>query len=267
MKPILFSIGSLDVYGYGLMYALSLIVGLFLAEYRAKKYGLDKDFLFNLGLFSILIGVLGAKLLHLITVFDMLIADFWTTLKNSISEGFVVYGGIIAAILFALFYCKKKKKNFLQYFDLAAPSIALGQAIGRIGCLFSGCCYGKEMDTWFSITFPEGAYAPAGVPLFPSQIISTILNLINFIILLIAYRKFKTVGKTAALYLINYGVGRFVIEFFRADYRGEVGIFSTSQFISLFVVAIGLVLMFYKRKSKTEDIVETGESLEKESNN
>ena len=251
MKPILFSIFGLNVYSYGLMYALSLIVGLFYAEYRAKKNGLDKDFVFSMGLYSIIIGVIGAKVLHLITVIPDLINDFWPTFKSSLSSGFVVYGGIISAALFALFYTKKKKHKFLIYFDIAAPAIALGEAIGRIGCFLSGCCYGIQTDAWFGITFPAGSFAPAGVSLVPIQPISAFLNLANCIILIIAYKRFKKVGMTAGLFMINYGVGRFVVEFFRNDYRGAIGPLSTSQFISIFVVILGIALMV-KAKDKSE---------------
>ena len=244
MKPILFSIGDLNIYSYGLCYALALIVGLFLAEYRAKKHGLDHEFIFSMGFIAIILGVVCAKLLYLITIADQLFADFWNVLKNSISEGFVVYGGIIGAALTAIIYCRIKKKSFLEYFDIAAPSIAIGQAIGRVGCLLAGCCYGSPTDAWYGITFPEGAAAPVGVSLYPTQPLSTIFNLINFGVLLFAYKKFKRAGQTFALYMINYGVGRFLIEFIRDDYRGEVGIFSTSQFISLFVVILGVILMF-----------------------
>lgn len=251
MKPILFTIGDFNIYGYGVMYALSLIVGLFLAEYRAKKHGLDHEFTFMMGFIAVIIGVLGAKLLYLITIFDELMADFGGTLKRSISEGFVVYGGVIAAALFAYFYCKKKGYDPLKYFDIAAPSIAIGHTLGRIGCYLAGCCYGIKTDAFYGVTFPAESAAPSTYAVVPIQLISSFLCLIMFIILLVAYRKFKHPGQTFSLYMILYGVGRFVIEFFRADYRGEVGIFSTSQFISLFVVALGIFLMVYAIKKNT----------------
>ena len=250
MKPILFSISGFDIYGYGLMYALSLVLGLLLAEYRGRSHGYKKGFVFDCGFYAIIIGVIGAKLLYWITVWEDLAADFWGTIKETLSAGFVVYGGIIAAIVFAAIYIRVKKESILRFFDLGIPSVALGQAIGRIGCLLAGCCYGKVAPegAWYAMTFPEGSYAPAGVGLYPTQLLSTIFNFINFAILLVAAKKFKTKGRTFALYLINYGVGRFLIEFIRDDYRGEIGFLSTSQFISVIAVAVGIILMIFAGK-------------------
>ncbi|MBR6270796.1 MAG: prolipoprotein diacylglyceryl transferase [Lachnospiraceae bacterium] len=251
MRPILFSIGDVNIYSYGVAYATALVLGLLTAMRRAKKEGMNGDLIFNIGFYSIICGVLGAKLLYLITIADRLTADFWGTLKNSITTGFVVYGGILAAVLFAYFYIKKKKAGFLRCLDIAVISIALGQAIGRIGCLMAGCCHGIPTDAWHGITFPEGASeAPAGIPLVPVQIISSALNFINFGILIIAYNRFRYRGMTAALYMINYGVGRFIIEYFRADFRGTVGPFSTSQFISFFMVTGGVVLIIIAVKKR-----------------
>ena len=251
MRPILFSIGDFNIYSYGLMYALSLICGLIWARRRAPRYGLDKEDTFDLGFFTIIVGVLGAKLLYLVTVADRLAEDIWGTLKNSLSSGFVVYGGIIAGVLFALLYCRIKKLSFLRYLDMAVAPIALGQAIGRIGCLLAGCCYGLPTDAWYGITFPEASIdAPAGIPLLPVQPLSSFLNFVNVAVLVLAIRRFKTPGRTGALYMINYGVGRFLIEFMRNDYRGTVGFLSTSQFISVGVVAIGVLLMIFAGKPR-----------------
>ncbi len=255
MKPVLFSIGDVNIYSYGLMYAIALIAGLLSAEYRAKKHGLDKDFTFNLGFGCIIFGVIGAKLFYLLTITDRLALDFWGTISRTLTSGFVVYGGIIIGVLFGLVYCKRKKKDFWDYLDIAVFSIALGQAIGRIGCFLGGCCHGIATDAWYGIAFPEGAAeAPAGIPVIPTQLISSALNLINAAVLLIAYRRFKQKGCTSALYMINYGTGRFLIEFIRDDYRGNIGFLSTSQFISVFVILLGVILMIvFCKKGKNKD--------------
>lgn len=250
MRPVLFSIGDVNLYSYGLMYALALITGLLWAERRSPRFGLDKNFTFNMGFGCVVIGVVGAKLLHLLTVIDELKADFWGTLKSSLSEGFVVYGGIIAGVLFAYIYCRVKKRSFTRHLDMAVAPIALGQAIGRVGCFLAGCCYGSPTDSWCAVTFPAGSHAPAGVPLIPTQPISALLNLANAVILVIAGRRFKTHGRTGALYMINYGVGRFLIEFFRNDPRGSIGVLSTSQFISVGVFVLGVLLMIFAPRLK-----------------
>lgn len=150
------------------------------------------------------------------------------------------YRGILTAYV----YCRIKNLDFLRFFDTLMPSVALAQGFGRIGCLLAGCCYGKETNSAFSITFHDSGFAPNGVALIPTQIYSSILDFIHYGILLFILKKQKKDGETAAAYLIFYSAGRFVLEFFRGDLaRGSVGALSTSQFISLFTFVAGIVLL------------------------
>lgn len=261
MKNELFSIGPFTVHGYGLMMALGIIAAYLLVEYRAKKRGMDTDKVFNMAIFAVICGLLGAKILYLITRIDDLIADpsiFWHCLK----DGFVVYGSIIGGVLGAFAYCKVKKMPFLKIFDLTGPALALAQGIGRIGCLLAGCCYGMEVaeDFPLAITFTSSAYAPNNIPLLPTQIISSVLNFIHFGILMLLSKKLKHDGQVAGCYLIFYSIGRFILEFFRGDLiRGNVGKFTTSQFISLFICLAGLFMVFVlpRLHKKTETSEET----------
>ena len=152
------------------------------------------------------------------------------------------------------------------------PEIALAQGFGRIGCFLAGCCYGRQTDAAWGVVFPAGSLAPSGVKLIPTQLISSGADFLNMAFLMIIAAKFsytavmkrkadgkETAGKHMAagnigfLYCITYGLGRFAIEFLRNDYRGEVGIFSTSQFISLFIVLLGVVAMAVNHKLKNAD--------------
>jgi phosphatidylglycerol:prolipoprotein diacylglycerol transferase len=127
------------------------------------------------------------------------------------------------------------------------PSIALAQAFGRLGCFLAGCCYGMETESRFSLVFPENSYAPSGVHLFPAQPISSALNFLNFFALIFFAKRVKADGQVAALYLIFYSVGRFIIEFFRGDIeRGSIGVLSTSQFISIFIFIIGMAIFIIR---------------------
>lgn len=255
MKVDLFSIGPFTVHGYGLMIGIGVLCCVFMAMKRAKKYGLIEDAIVDIAIWGLISGFLGAKLLFLIV-------EWKQFLKNPLallgSEGFVVYGGIIAGVLAAILYCKKKKLIFLDYFDLAAPSIAMAQGFGRIGCFLAGCCYGRETDLPIGVIFPEGALAPAGIRLLPTQLISSAGNFLIMAILLATYPRRKRTGDTGFLYMLLYGVGRFLIEFLRNDERGAVGGLSTSQFISLFIVAAGILLMCNKRRALVEAAGQTG---------
>ncbi len=154
----LFSIGRFTVHGYGLMIGLGFIAAVLVGCYLAKRRGLsDSDFT-NIAMLVLVFGFAGGKLLHIIVEFRSFISDPMSVLG---SEGFAVYGGIISGILTIYLYCRIKKLEFIKYIDLFAAAVPLNQALGRIGCLLAGCCYGKETDSAFSIVFPEGALAPA----------------------------------------------------------------------------------------------------------
>jgi len=241
------------------MMAIGIIVGYYMLELRAKKRGFDSDSVFTMAVWAVICGLLGAKILYLLTRAKDLIADpslFWDCLKN----GFVVYGSIIGGILGAWGYCRVKKLPFLQMFDLTVPGLALAQGIGRIGCLLAGCCYGMEVakDCPLQIVFKDSAYAPNNVPLLPTQIISSVLNVLHFAVLLFLSGKLKNSGQLAGCYLVFYSIGRFVLEFFRGDLiRGNIGTLTTSQFISLFTGAVGLFMVFalpklHKKKETSE---------------
>ena len=264
MRPILFSIGSLNVYGYGLMFALGILAGVWLTIHLAKRRDEDADFIFNMAIYVVVFGFLGSKLLHLLTVMPELIQDPWGTLKSSITQGFVVYGSSIAGILTIILYCRKHKKDMWKYTDLAMPGLALGQAIGRVGCLLAGCCYGMHYDGACAITFPPGSSAPTGVPLFPVQPVSAIANLLLMVVLLLYLRRNKVYGRVTALWLMLYSLGRGLIEIVRDDPRGNVGIFSTSQFISLIMFILGVALYVYlgKHKAALDPVLDLDDSEE-----
>ena len=250
MKTDLFSIGSFTVHGYGLMIGIGFILAMLLAEYRAKKLGLREESIIDITIIAGVSGFLGAKLLYIIVEFDTFIKDPKAVLG---SAGFVVYGGIIAGVLCCMFYCRIKKLNFLEYFDLVMPEIALAQGFGRIGCFLAGCCYGRETESLFGVVFPAGSQAPAGVKLIPTQLISAGADFIHVIILLVIAGSFSyTVAKN--IYMMFYGIGRFLIEFLRNDYRGEIGFLSTSQFISIFFVICGAGLLVLNAKKKSRSV-------------
>lgn len=247
----LFTIGGITFHGYGLMIGIGIISAYLLAEYRAKKMGLDPDHLFPLLLYGAGFGLAGAKLLYYLTIFKDILQDPGLLLR--FSGGFVVYGGIMGGICAGFFYCKAKKISFYRYLDLVVPSIALAQGFGRIGCFLAGCCYGQECHGPLSVTFRSSQFAPNNIPLFPSQLVSSAFDFLNFFVLCALARKNKTPGRISAFYLIFYSIGRFVIEFYRGDLiRGTVGSLSTSQFISLFVALSGFFLLWKTSKGQKE---------------
>lgn len=250
-------IGSVTIHGYGLMIGLGVLCALFVAEYRAKKRGLNTDQVFSIFLLVLIFGFIGAKLLFCLVEIKAVLKNPMLILSG---DGFVIYGGIIGGIAAVMIYCRIKKVSFLTYLDLLVPSVALAQGFGRIGCFLAGCCYGRETDSPFCIVFHNSQYAPNDVKLLPTQLMMSAGDFLIAVILLLYAKKDRKKGKTAGLYLILYGAGRFAVEFFRNDYRGSVGFLSTSQFISVFTLILGVLLfatrIFCKKKPQTADTEE-----------
>ena len=252
MHMKLFSIGNFTVYGYGLMIAIGVIVAVAMGMHRAKTHGLSADEMFNMGFIGILCGIVGAKITYYLVEIKAVIAD--PSILLDVTNGFVLYGGVIVGILAPLVYCRKKKQPFLKYLDIAIPSIPMAQGFGRIGCYLAGCCYGHETASHFGVVFPADSLAPAGVNLIPTQLISSGCDFLLAFFLLWYTRKDKEWddGMPAILYMLFYSVGRFIIEFLRNDPRGSVGPLSTSQFISIFVFLFAIVMMVRLKKRKRE---------------
>ena len=237
------TIGPLTLHTYGLMIGLGFLAAYAMCYYRGKKDENGKkaeiSFMESSGVPSSG-GLVGTRLLYYIVEIPEIIKD--PSILWNFKNGYVVYGGIIGGILVSWLYCRIKKVSFIEYFDLVMPAVALAQGFGRIGCFFAGCCYGKATDSWFGITFTHSDYAPNGVKLIPTQLISSAGDFM-ICLMLLAYAKRKPKkGRVASLYLMFYGIGRFGVEFLRSDYRGSVGFLSTSQFISIGIVAAGIIL-------------------------
>lgn len=244
-------IGPFVIHGYGLMIAIGVWAALMIGEKRANKRGLSGDALYPLTLICAFGGFLGAKLLYCIVEWRLFLRDPLACLS---SNGFVVYGGIIAGVFAGWLFCRLRKLPFWNYFDIVLPSVAVAQAFGRIGCFLAGCCYGAETEAWYGIAFSHSNFAPNGVKLIPTQLISSAGMFAIAGILFLYARKKRKPGKVGALYLILYSVGRFFVEFLRGDYRGAVWIFSTSQFISVLMLILGIFVMIAAERSALKNI-------------
>src|SRR5215212_8496451 len=241
MYPRLFELGPVTVYTYGVLLAAAYLLGLKLAMVRAKARGLDANRVLDLGIYIIISALIGAKLLLLITDFRTFTANPRELLTLARSGG-VFYGGLLLAVTVALIYIRRIGLPLWTTCDVFAPGIAIGHVVGRFGCLFAGCCFGKPTTLPWGITFTDTFAAanvgtPLGVPLHPTQLYEAGAEFLILMILLGTERKGRPfAGRTFWLYLLLYGISRFIIEFYRGDPRGSVGMFSTSQFISIIVV-------------------------------
>ena len=253
MRVDLFSIGKFTVHTYGVMIAIGVILCVLMGYYRAKRMEMKAESVLDMAILCVVMGFLGAKVFFVILSWKQFLTDPLSVLGSS---GFVVYGGIIFGVVSALIYCKIKGIRFFEYFDLLAPSVSLAQAFGRLGCFFAGCCYGKETSLPIGIVFPEGCFAPAGVPLLPTQLFSSAGDFVIAFLLIRMSGKMRHTGDVGALYLMLYGIGRFCVEFLRTNEQGGLLELTTAQLISIiFIVAsIGLFIR-NKKVSDKEDMM------------
>jgi phosphatidylglycerol:prolipoprotein diacylglycerol transferase len=273
MYPILFRVGSFEIGTFGLMVAIGFFAGYLLAIRRASKAGYPEERFSNFLIVCLVAGLVGAKLLHVIVNFQ----------KGPLSElvfsrrGLVFYGGLIGGVGTGWLIVLRNKWNVAEVADLLAPTLALGEFFGRIGCLLNGCCFGKVCHTWLGVTFPrveyngeligsdpfyhhwaQGLIAPDAVcslPIYPTQAFSSLAALATFLFLVyyVSPRaRFK--GQMALTYLLLYSTFRFIIEIFRDDPRGFwLPGLSTSQGISLAVVAFAGVMWVVLRRREVRE--------------
>jgi phosphatidylglycerol:prolipoprotein diacylglycerol transferase len=248
--PELFSIGPITVYSYGVLLAVSYLLGLRLAMSRAKQWGLDANRVLDLGIYIIIAALIGAKLLLLVVDFDQFRRAPAELLSLARSGG-VFYGGLILAVLAAFWYIAKHRMPFWTTTDVFAPGIALGHVTGRLGCFAAGCCYGRPTTLPWGITFHNPLAAanvgtPLGVALHPTQLYEAGAELLILGILLFTEKRGKPfAGRTFWAYMLMYAISRYIIEFYRGDPRGEMFGMSTSQFISVILAPLSLIMLFW----------------------
>jgi len=248
MYPILFEIGGFPIYTYGVLLAAAYLLGLQLALVRARARGLDQNRVMDLGIWIIVSALVGAKLLLLIVEWDTYgrsPGELFTLVRS----GGVFYGGLIVAVIVALWYLWRHRMPVWTVTDVFAPGIALGHVIGRMGCFFAGCCFGRPADVPWAVTFTsqyaaENVGTPINIPLHPTQLYEAGAELLILGLLLFTERKGRPFpGRTFWGYMLLYAISRFVIEIYRGDPRGLVGAFSTSQFVSLLIIPISIIML------------------------
>ncbi|OEU84435.1 MAG: prolipoprotein diacylglyceryl transferase [Desulfobacterales bacterium S5133MH4] len=252
MHPVLFRIGPLTLHTYGVFVATAFLSAIALAVREARREGEDANKILDLCFYVLVAAIVGSRILYVLVN--------WSAFRHDPFEivriwhgGLVFYGGFIGAFLVAVWYIKRKGLSFLKTVDIIAPSLAFGQFVGRIGCFFAGCCYGKICDLPWAVTFahPE-SLAPKGVPLHPTQLYSSINGLLIYLALVWLRRVKAFEGQIFWTYVLLYAVTRSIIECFRGDDRGMFveGMVSTSQLIGVImaVTAIGMMIMLKRQK-------------------
>ncbi|GMO64544.1 MAG: prolipoprotein diacylglyceryl transferase [Endomicrobiia bacterium] len=256
MHPILFNLGNFKIYTYGFFVALAFMTTIFYLSYSLKKSKeklISHDELYSLFVYMVIFAIIGARSFFVFINFRDFVLYPLDIFKIR-NGGLVYYGGFISAVTFMFIYAYAKRKKIILFNlgDFFAPALALGHAIGRIGCFFAGCCYGKASNLPFAVMFTDKySLAVRGVNLHPTQLYESITNFLLFIFLHFYSKKnskSKVPGVSLAIYLVSYAIARFIIEFFRDDCMGMYCFgFSISQIISIFLFIAG-VLIIWKKK-------------------
>jgi len=256
--PRLFHIGNFSLPTYGFLVSLGVLLGLWISVRNSQKQGIDPDNAWNLGILVVLAGIIGAKVL--------LIVNDWCYYTShpreifslgTLQAGGVFSGGLIAALAASVWYMRRHRMPLLGTCDAFAPGLALGHAIGRVGCFAAGCCYGKPTNAFWGVTFtnPLAEYwvgTPLHKSLEPTQLFEAAVELANFFFLTWLFARKKFDGQVIAAYLFLYGIARFFLEFLRDDPgRGEVfgGIMSGTQLIAIGLVVAGGIIYWLRSGS------------------
>ena len=233
------------------MAAMGMICGLAVVFHLARFRGHDPEQMWNLGGIAAFSGILGSKLLLLALDWREYAADPGKIFSiATLQSGGVFSGGLLLAIVCVWWYVRRHKLFYLSVADVFAPGVALGHAFGRIGCLAAGCCYGRETHVPWAITFhnpwaAEFSGTPLNIPLHPTQLYEFVAELINFAFLYWLCKRKQFEGQVIALFMIVYGIERFIFEFYRGDPgRGSVfgGLLSVTQLIALGLVISGFAI-------------------------
>lgn len=269
MNPILFDFGFIQIYWYSIILLVAFLIGGTLAIKEAKKWKIPEDFMINLFFYIIIFSLIGARLYYVVFNLDYYsqnISDIFRVWEG----GLAIHGGLIAALLVVIIYSRKYKVNTLRLLDILVVSLILGQAIGRWGNFMNGEAHGvvTTLEHLESMHLPrfiiDGMYIN-GNYYIPTFLYESIASFIGFIFLVI-YRglKYTKIGTTTSLYLVWYGVERFIIEGMRTDSL-MLGNLRIAQIVSVIMVIIGIVMFLILKKgsifdNKYNDINNTNES-------
>jgi phosphatidylglycerol---prolipoprotein diacylglyceryl transferase len=246
--PRLFHVGNFNLPTYGFLVSLGVLVGLLISVRNSENEGINPDTAWNFGILIVLAGIVGAKVLYIINDWGTYSAhprEIFTL--GTLQSGGVFSGGLIAALATGALYIRKHHMPALATFDAFAPGLAMGHAIGRVGCFAAGCCFGKPTHHWWGVTFTNPLAASlVGTPLNesiqPTQLFESAAELAIFFILMWMFKRKKFDGQVFGAYLFLYGIARYFLEFIRDDPgRGSVfgGIMSGTQLIAICLVLTG----------------------------
>lgn len=245
MYPIALQIGSFQLRWYGVMAAIGFLAGSWMMNRLRKNTDLSGDEVNGILIYSLISGIIGARIFYVVQFFDYYRDDLWKIFRID-QGGLVFYGGLLAIPMIWV-YSKISKFDFIRALDICAPALVLAHAFGRIGCFLNGCCFGKETDCIFGVHYPIGSEAwrvYGDVALHPVQLYEALENIVFSFVLAAIVKKGKR-GYAVGSYLLIYGILRFCNEFFRGDNYHYFGLLTIAQIIGIILIPTGAILLYY----------------------
>lgn len=246
MHPVLISFGRLNVYSWGFMLAVAVIIAIFGLRKMFKEEGYDPDSVIDLVIILVVAGVLGSRVAYIVLYqWQEFITNPWAVLSfaNGGFSGLVWYGAFLLTVPLFIWFVKRRGYQMWNVLDMLAPFVALGYAIVRIGCFLNGCCYGEITHSALGVVFP----AVDGLARYPTQLFSSGLNFILFIGLIYYYPRRTFSGQIFILYLMGYSIYRFIVEYYR-DSLINFGPFTMGQVVTLGLFILALFLYNWRNK-------------------
>lgn len=259
MYPVLFRIGSLEIRAYGVMIALAFIAATFVGMKEAKRKGYNPEIIQDFLFYAMISGLLGARIYYVLFSEPSWYFGHPFEIIAVWKGGLAIHGGLIAGIITAVWFARKRKIHFWRFADLMAPAMIIGQAVGRGACTLNGCSYGRPTDLPWGIIFtsPDALLPPEfkGIPLHPTQFYELIIDLGIFLYIWSVRKKVDFDGQLFLKYAMAYGAARFFIEFFRGDSLMIGGVFRAAQATSILVLFTASTLYFIFKTSHLKNLV------------
>lgn len=246
MFPVFYPSPHINIPIYLVVMSVAFTFSIIYAYKRAISLNLPPKISTEISIAVMIGSFLGARLFHIVFEYPQYYLDSPVEIFKFYKGGFVFYGGLLGGLVLSYLYIKKIRQNFYNWLDNFALVIPLGYMIGRIGCIFAGCCFGKECDLPWGIRFPEGVEAPANIPLHPTQVYAILIEAIIWLALVYVEknRKLKA-GALFFIWMLGHGAGRLLIEQFRGDFRGNTVLgLSISSAISIFLIIFSARFLF-----------------------
>lgn len=257
MNAVLFDLGFVKIYWYSVMILLGVLTGYFVAMNEAKKFGINKDFMFNLFFFLIIFAIVGARAYYVIFNWSYY-SSHLTDVFKIWEGGLAIHGGIFLGLLWTIFYTKRYKVPTFRVLDIIVVGLIIGQTIGRWGNFFNGEAHGpattlSNLQSLFIPEFIINGMKIGGVYYHPTFLYESLWCLIGFVLILIIRRlRYIKVGQVTSFYLVWYGIGRFIIESMRTDSLMFFG-FKQAQIVSILMILVGIIIFVVKNKGSKLD--------------